>query len=107
VLNIVRRLVESGRRGLPGRGIGAKTGDETPFSQTLLTPAPAGEFTTADVHAFERELGKLHPDNPANNNTGQAGMSAPKSVSSCRCYETLNCCCTSSVFPALRRDKSR
>jgi hypothetical protein len=61
VLNIVRRLVESGRRGLPGRGIGAKTGDETPFGQSLLTSAPAGEFTAADVYAFERELGKPHP----------------------------------------------
>jgi hypothetical protein len=50
VLNIVRRLVESRRRG-----------DETPFGQSLLTSAPAGEFTTAEIYAFERELGKPHP----------------------------------------------
>jgi hypothetical protein len=69
VLNIVRRLVESRRRGLPGRSIGAKTGDESlkstgqPESLRLLTSSPTNEFTTADVYAFERELEKLHPDN--------------------------------------------
>ena len=57
VLNIVRRLVESRRRG-----------DETPskksgIDQRLLTSSPTNEFTTADVYAFERELEKLHPNN--------------------------------------------
>ena len=69
VLNIVRRLVESRRRGLPGRSFGAKTGDESlkstgqPESLRLLTSSPTNEFTTADVYAFERELEQLHPDN--------------------------------------------
>jgi hypothetical protein len=58
VLNMVRRLVDSRRRG-----------DETlkstgqPESLRLLTSSPTNEFTTADVYAFERELEKLHPDN--------------------------------------------
>ena len=71
VLNMVRRLVESRRRGLPGRSIGAKTGDESlnekPAGQLeslrLLTSSPTNEFTTADAYAFTRELEKLHPDN--------------------------------------------
>jgi hypothetical protein len=70
VLNIVRRLVDSRRRGLPGRSIGAKTGHESGSGAgkrpSLLTSSPTGEtkeFTTADVYAFERELEKLHPDN--------------------------------------------
>jgi hypothetical protein len=68
VLNIVRRLVESRRRGLPGRSTGAKTGDESlkstgqPESLRLLTSSPTNEFTTSDVYAFERELERLHPD---------------------------------------------
>jgi type II restriction enzyme len=57
VLNIVRRLVESRRRG-----------DETPskksgINQSLLTSSPTNEFTTADAYIFERELEQLHPDN--------------------------------------------
>ncbi len=67
VLNLVRRLVESRRRGLPGRSFGAKTGNETPskkpgIDQSLLTSSPTTEFTTADAYAFTRELEKLHPD---------------------------------------------
>jgi hypothetical protein len=56
VLNIVRRLVESRRRGDESGSAGGK-------GASLLTSAPTGEFTTADVYAFERELEKLHPDN--------------------------------------------
>jgi len=57
VLNAIRRLVESRRRG-----------DETPsekseIDQSLLTSSPTGEFTTADAYIFERELEQLHPDN--------------------------------------------
>ena len=58
VLNIVRRLVESRRRGdeslkFPGQSERVR----------LLTSSPTNEFTTADVYAFERELEQLHPDN--------------------------------------------
>ena len=57
VLNTIRHLVESRRRG-----------NETPIGksgigQSLLTSAPKTEFTTADAYAFTRELEKLHPDN--------------------------------------------
>ena len=57
VLNVVRRLVESRRRG-----------HETPseksgMGQSLLTSSPTNEFTTADAYVFTRELEKLHPDN--------------------------------------------
>ena len=60
--------MESRRRGLPGRSIGAKTGDETltgksEIDQSLLTSAPTTEFTTSEVYAFTRELEELHPDN--------------------------------------------
>ena len=50
VLNAIRRLVESRRRG-----------DETPSNQRLLTSSPT--FTTADAYTFTRELERLHPDN--------------------------------------------
>jgi type II restriction enzyme len=56
VLNIVRRLVESRRRG-------DESGFGTGKGASLLTSAPTGEFTTADAYAFTRELEKLHPDN--------------------------------------------
>jgi len=67
--------VESRRRGLPGRSFGAKTGDaslaEKPGTdQRLLTSSPTGEFTAADAYIFERELEKLHPDNPVNKKYG-------------------------------------
>jgi type II restriction enzyme len=57
VLNIVRRLP-------------LKVGDEvtslklkTGKGLSLLTSSPTREFTNEDVHAFARELGKLHPGN--------------------------------------------
>jgi type II restriction enzyme len=56
VLNVVRQLVESRRRG-------DESGDVTGKGTRLLTSAPTGEFMTADVYAFTRELEKLHPDN--------------------------------------------
>jgi type II restriction enzyme len=56
VLNIVRRLVDSRRRG-DESGLGTGKGTR------LLPSAPTGEFTTADVYAFARALEKLHPDN--------------------------------------------
>jgi hypothetical protein len=56
VLNIVRRLVESRRR--DDESLAGKM----EIDQSLLTPVPTGEFKTADVYAFERELEKLHPD---------------------------------------------
>jgi hypothetical protein len=69
VLNIVRRLVESRRRG--DESLTEKM--ETPINrehatkvgvdQRLLMSSPTKEFTTADVYAFERELAELHPDN--------------------------------------------
>jgi type II restriction enzyme len=58
VLNIVRRLVESRRRGDESL---KSTGQ--PESLRLLTSSPTNEFTTADAYAFTRELEKLHPDN--------------------------------------------
>ncbi|MGD0208006.1 MAG: DpnI domain-containing protein [Verrucomicrobiota bacterium] len=57
VLNTVRRLVDSRRRGNETRA------GKSEMDPSLLTSAPTGEFTTADVYAFERELEKLHPDN--------------------------------------------
>jgi hypothetical protein len=57
VLNIVRRLVDSRRRDDETR-----TG-KSEIAQSLLTSAPPGELTTAEVYAFDRELEKLHPDN--------------------------------------------
>jgi type II restriction enzyme len=56
VLNVVRRLVDSRRR---GNESGSAAGKEA----SLLTSAPTGEFSTADTYAFTRELEKLHPDN--------------------------------------------
>ena len=56
MLNIVRRLVESRRRG-------DESGSAAGKGASLLTSAPTDEFTTTDVYAFERELEKLHPDN--------------------------------------------
>ena len=57
VLYIVRRLP-------------LKVGDEvtslklkTGKGLSLLTSSPTREFTNEDVHAFARELGKLHPGN--------------------------------------------
>jgi hypothetical protein len=61
VLNIVRRLVESRRRGDESL---KSTGQ--PESLRLLTSSPTNDFTTADAYAFTRELEKLHPDNPVN-----------------------------------------
>lgn len=58
VLNIVRRLVDSRRRG-----------NETlteKKNQRFSRPAgssPTNEFTNDDIYAFERELAALHPDN--------------------------------------------
>jgi type II restriction enzyme len=55
VLNIVRRVVESRRRG-----------DESPSKKTnqrLLTSSPTNEFTNEDIYARARELEQLHPDN--------------------------------------------
>jgi hypothetical protein len=43
---------------------------------SLLTSAPTGEFTTADVYAFERELEKLHPDN--SRQSSRAGQPHPQ-----------------------------
>ncbi|HEV2435361.1 MAG TPA: DpnI domain-containing protein [Verrucomicrobiae bacterium] len=57
VLNTVRRLVESRRRGK--ESLIEKPRED----QSLLTSAPTGEFTTADAYTFTRELEKLHPDN--------------------------------------------
>ena len=57
MLNIVRRLVESRRRGDESL---KSTGQ--PESLRLLTSSPTNEFTTMDVYAFERELAELHPD---------------------------------------------
>jgi hypothetical protein len=59
VLNAIRRLVESRRRGneTPNK----KSTDQE--SLRLLTSSPTGEFTTADADAFTRELKQLHPDN--------------------------------------------
>jgi hypothetical protein len=62
VLNIVRRLVESRRRGDES----LKSTDQ-PESLRLLTSSPTTEFTTADVYAFTRELEKLRPDKLVNN----------------------------------------
>jgi hypothetical protein len=56
VLNIVRRLVDSRRRG-------DESGSTAGKGASLLTSAPTGEFTTPDAYAFTRELEKLHPDN--------------------------------------------
>ncbi len=56
VLNIVRRLVDSRRRG-------NESGSAAEKGASLLTSAPTGEFSTADAYAFTRELEKLHPDN--------------------------------------------
>jgi type II restriction enzyme len=55
VLNAIRCLVESRRRG-------DESGFATGNRPSLLTSAPTGEFKTSDVYAFERELAKLHPD---------------------------------------------
>jgi hypothetical protein len=78
VLNIVRRLCEVGTarcavRAPSGRKIPAAIPPVT--SQPVLRSitaeggrdVPTKEFTIADVYAFERELEKLHPDNPVNN----------------------------------------
>lgn len=61
VLNIVRRLTERRRRGLPRhtwlKSLTKKT------SQRFLTSSPTDEFTNTDIYAYERELAALHPDN--------------------------------------------
>jgi hypothetical protein len=112
VLNIVRRLVESGRPGVPGCSFGAKTGDESltekpGTDQRLLTSSPTGEFTTADAYAFGRELEKLHPDNrhvrdnPVNNKTGrESGSNSRRRYAMARQVKScvmLVCFCTSVV----------
>jgi len=98
-------MVESWRRGLPERSIGAKTGDESlkfpgqSERMRLLTSSPTNEFTTADVYAFERELEKLHPDNsdksragrhvrdnPVNKDTGQESDNSFKFCAMRDCY---------------------
>jgi hypothetical protein len=56
VLNVVRRLVESRRRG-------HESGSAAGKRPSLLTSAPTGEFKTADAYTFTRELEQLHPDN--------------------------------------------
>jgi type II restriction enzyme len=55
VLNAIRRLVDSRRRGHESGVVAGKR-------PSLLTSAPTGEFTTADAYAFTRELEKLYPD---------------------------------------------
>ncbi len=60
VLNIVRRLVESRRRGDESLN---KKSPAQPVSLRLLTSSPTTEFTNEDVYAFTRELEQLHPDN--------------------------------------------
>ena len=57
VLNIVRRIVESRRRGDESQT------EKREISQRLLTSSPTSEFTNEDVYAFASELEKLHPDN--------------------------------------------
>ncbi|MGB7749287.1 MAG: hypothetical protein WBN75_18595 [Verrucomicrobiia bacterium] len=85
VLNIVRQLVESRRRGhesLAGKSeivqsllTSAPTGDlsclgsgERNLAESKVLRGPserarASQFTTTDAYAFTRELEKLHPDN--------------------------------------------
>jgi len=75
VLNIVRRLVESRRRG------DESLAGESEIDQSLLTSSPTGEFKTADVYAFERELEKLHPDNPVNNRVTRGRPPRPRHFS--------------------------
>ncbi len=60
VLNIVRRLSESRRRG--NESLNKKSPGQ-PESLRLLTSSPTTEFTNEDVYVFTRELEKLHPDN--------------------------------------------
>ena len=60
VLNIVRRLVESRRRGNESLN---KKSPSQPENLRLLTSSPTTEFTNEDVYTFTRELEKLHPDN--------------------------------------------
>jgi type II restriction enzyme len=60
VLNIVRRLSESRRRGDDSLN---KKSPGQPESLRLLTSSPTTEFTNEDVYVFTRELEKLHPDN--------------------------------------------
>jgi len=77
VLNIVRRLVESRRRGDESQ-YSPDSGTRTPDpkrSQRLLTSSPTNKFTTADAYTFERELEKLHPDN-SDSHREQAATSA-------------------------------
>ena len=57
VLNIVRWIVESRRRG--DESLTEKPG----INQRLLTSSPTSEFTNEEVYAFAHELEKLHPDN--------------------------------------------
>ena len=64
VLNMVRRLVESRRRGDESGSVGGK-------GTRLLTSAPTGEFTTTDAYIFERELEQLHPDNSDKSRAGR------------------------------------
>jgi len=60
VLNIVRQLVESRRRGDESLN---KKSPSQPENLRLLTSSPTTEFTNEDVYAFTHELEKLHPDN--------------------------------------------
>jgi len=57
VLNAIRRLVESRRRG------NETLTEKSEIDQSLLTSSPTSEFTTADAYAFTRDLEQLHPDN--------------------------------------------
>jgi hypothetical protein len=75
VLNIVRRLVESRRRG--DETLDRKSPGQ-PESLSLLTSSPTGEFTNEDVYAFARELEKLHPDNPDNRHRGRNPPAVPQ-----------------------------
>ena len=67
VLNIVRRLVDSRRRGHEsGSAAGKRASLLTSTLRSNATEdgsAPTGDFTTAYAYAFTRELDKLHPDN--------------------------------------------
>lgn len=60
VLNLVRRLVESRRRGDESLN---NNSPAQPEGLRLLTSSPTTEFTDEDIYAFTRELEQLHPDN--------------------------------------------
>jgi hypothetical protein len=55
VLNVVRRISEGQAPRDPDQSVSETSGTRG--------TRPSGEFITADVYAFTRELEKLHPDN--------------------------------------------